>query len=102
MLTLSFIFIAFLSFSANANELEQRLIPQIKQIIIEHAKTESTANQAYKKVQQIAVDAIDYRQGNESRELSEIFSEIENEASYDYFKLNKEQMVSLIIKAINS
>lgn len=90
------------SSSVFANQVEQSLIPQVKKIIIDHAKSESNAKDAYKRIQQIASDAIDFHQGNETRELQELFTEIENEVSFDYLKLSKEQMVTLIIKAINS
>lgn len=85
-----------------AGELESTLVPQVKKIIIEQARHEENYGLAYKKIQKIAKDAINYDGENVSAELDEAFSQIEKELSYVYMDLSKEQMVALIIKAINS
>lgn len=85
-----------------AGELESTLVPQVKKIIIEQAKHEDNYGLAYKKIQKIAKDAINYDGENVSTELDEAFTQIEKELSYVYMDLSKEQMIALIIKAINS
>ena len=85
-----------------AQDLETSLVPHIKKIIIEQAKQENSHQLAYKKVQKIAKDAINYSEENKSSELEELFIEIEKNLAYEYLKLSRKQVVNLIIKAINS
>lgn len=95
-----------LSFIAVANlwagDVESRLIPKVKKIIIEQAKSEDSYQQAYEKIKKLAHDAIEYDGVKSTAQLDEMFFQIEKELSYDYPKLNKDQMISLILKAINS
>ena len=85
-----------------AGDVESTLIPEVKKIIINQAKHEDNYQLAYKKIQKLAKDAINYNGQDISPELDEAFTQIEKELSYVYMDLSKEQMVALIIKAINS
>lgn len=91
-----------MSSAAFAGDVESTLVPHVKKIIIDQAKGENNYQDAYKIIQKIAKDAIDYDDGKSTPELDELFTQIEKELSFDYLDLSKEQMVTLIIKAINS
>lgn len=101
-LLITSLFVLQVSSAAFAGDLENTLIPHVKKIIIDQAKGENNYQDAYKIIQKIAKDAIDYDDGKSTPELDDLFTQIENELSFDYLELNKKQMVSLIIKAINS
>ena len=89
--------------TVHAGEMTKNILPQIKKIIVDHAKHEDSYQLAYKKIQNIAKDAINYQSDHKSsRELDNIFLEIENDLSFDYLALTKEQMVTLILQALNS
>lgn len=101
-LILTSLIVLKMSTSAFAGDVESTLVPHVKKIIIDQAKGENNYQDAYKIIQKIAKDAIDYDDGKSTPELDELFTQIEKELSFDYLELNKEQMVTLIIKAINS
>lgn len=91
-----------MSTAAFAGNVESTLVPHVKKIIIDQAKGENTYQEAYKRIQKFAKDAINFDNGKSSPELEELFLQIEKELSFDYLELSKAQMVTLIIKAINS
>lgn len=91
-----------LSSAVYAGEVEVTLLPHVKKIIIEQAKSEKTYQDAYKVIRKLAKDAIDYNGVESTPELDELFTQIEKELAFDYLVLSKKQMVALIIKAINS
>lgn len=91
-----------MSTAAFAGGVEKTLVPHVKKIIIDQAKSEKNYQDAYKRIQKLAKAAIDYDAGKSTPELDELFSLIEKEFSFEYLELSKKQMVSLIIKAINS
>jgi hypothetical protein len=88
--------------SVYAGDVESKLVPQVKKIIINQVQHEANYQLAYKRIQKIAQDAINYNGQEISPELDEAFAQIQKELSFVYMDLSKEQMVALIIKAINS
>lgn len=101
-LILTSLLVLKMSTAAYAGNVESTLIPHVKKIIIDQAKGEDNYQDAYKVIKKLAKDAIEYDAGKSTPELDELFTQIEKELSFDYLELSKEQMVSLIIKAINS
>ncbi len=101
-LILTSLLVLKMSNAAYAGSIESTLVPHVKKIIIDQARGEKNYQDAYKVIQKIAKDAIDYDDGKSTPELDELFTQIEKELSFDYLDLSKEQMVTLIIKAINS
>ena len=94
-----------MNINAKVDSLEFKVVPKVKQVLVQYVSKDSSAQDAYKKIKEISMEAISYIQSDgeiSSSHLDELIAVISRKLEHEAIFLNKDQVITSIISAINS